>query len=212
MAILKKELVSFYTHFVGAIAAIAGTIALLILSWGNWPYFSVCLVYGLSLINLFFASSTYHASKRVENERTIWRKLDHVAIYIMIAGTYTPLAWHYLDGAWLWSVIIVQWGLVIAGLFFKFFFIRAPRYLSVSIYTLMGWMVVIFLAKLWPAASSLELLFLLLGGIAYTTGAVIYAIKKPDPFPGVFGFHEVFHILILIGAIFHYLVILLILL
>jgi len=76
----------------------------------------------------------------------------------------------------------------------------------------MGWMVVIFLAKLWPAASAVEIFFLLIGGIAYTAGAVIYAIKKPDPFPGVFGFHEVFHILVLIGAIFHYLVILSILL
>lgn len=207
IAILKKELVSFYTHLGGLIAAVIGGIVLLVLTWGNWPYFVVSLIYASAMINLFAASSTYHASKRGEDEKTIWRKLDHVAIYIMIAGTYTPLAYHYLTGAWFWAVIIIQWGLVIAGLFFKFFYIKAPRYLSVSIYTLMGWMVVIFLAKLWPAASTAEIIFLFLGGIAYTSGAVIYAIKKPNPLPHVFGFHEIFHILVLIGAILHYMVI-----
>lgn len=130
----------------------------------------------------------------------------------MIAGTYTPLAYHYLEGAWFWSIIIIQWGLVIAGLFFKFFYLRAPRYLSVSIYLIMGWMVVIFLSQLWPLASTQEIVLLLLGGISYSAGAAIYAVKKPNPFPGVFGFHEIFHILILLGAALHYLVILSILL
>ncbi|MDD5605369.1 MAG: hemolysin III family protein [Dehalococcoidales bacterium] len=208
---LKRELFSFYSHLVGLIAAVAGTVALLILSWGHWQYFIVCLIYGISAINLFTASSVYHASKRGEDTKTIWRKLDHVAIYIMIAGTYTPLAYHYLDGAWFWSIILIQWGLVIAGLFFKLFYLKAPRYLSVSIYLLMGWMVVVFLGKLWPLATTVEIVLLLLGGISYSAGAAIYAIKKPNPVPGVFGFHEIFHVLIIAGAAFHYLVILLLL-
>jgi hemolysin III len=207
ITILKQERFSFFSHLAGAVAAFVGTIILLVMSWGDWPYFAACLVYGLGAINLFASSSAHHASKRGEDARTIWRKLDHVAIYIMIAGSYTPLAFHYLDGAWFWSIILIQWGLVIAGLFFKLFYLKAPRWLSVSIYLAMGWMVVIFLAQLWPLASSREILLLIMGGIAYSAGAGIYAIKRPNPLPGVFGFHEIFHVLILLGAALHYLVI-----
>jgi len=121
----------------------------------------------------------------------------------MIAGTYTPLAYAYLDGAWLWSILGLQWGLVIFGLFFKLFFIKAPRILSVIIYLLMGWMVVIFISQLWPVISTIELLLLVAGGVSYSVGAIIYAIKKPNPLPGFFGFHEIFHLFILAGALFH---------
>jgi len=179
-------------------------VVLLFFSWGNWGQFAACAVYGLSAVSLFSASSIYHASKRSENSGTIFRKLDHAAIYIMIAGTYTPLAHHYLQGGWLWSILSIQWGLVLAGLFFKLFFIRSPRFLSVLIYLIMGWMAVVFIRELWPVITPGEFLLLLGGGIAYSLGALIYGLKKPDPWPPVFGFHEIFHFLILAGAGLHF--------
>ncbi|MBN1368739.1 MAG: hemolysin III family protein [Dehalococcoidaceae bacterium] len=184
--------------------AFAGLLLLLFFSWGNWGQFTACLIYGLSALSLFSASSLYHASKRSENSGSIFRKLDHAAIYIMIAGTYTPLAYHYLEGAWLWSILGIQWGLVLAGLFFKLLFIRSPRFLSVLIYLIMGWMAVVFFRELWPVITLGEFLLLLGGGIAYSLGAVIYGLKKPDPLPPVFGFHEIFHLLILAGAGLHF--------
>jgi hemolysin III len=138
------------------------------------------------------------------NDMGIWRKFDHLAIFIMIAGTYTPMAYVYLDGAWFWSIISVQWAGVIAGLFFKVFYLRAPRIISPILYLLMGWMAVIPMNILWHRMSTVSFMLLAAGGLAYSIGAVIYAIKKPNPIPGVFGFHEMFHIFILIGALLHY--------
>ena len=170
---------------------------LLVFTWGRWDYFIISLIYGIGAVNLFTSSSLYHAFKKGENESSIWRKLDHVAIYIMIAGTYTPLAYAYLEGAWLWAILGIQWGLVVAGFFFKLFFVKAPRIVTTSIYLIMGWMVVIFFSQMWQAISVGEFVMLVAGGLSYTVGAVIYALKKPNPFPGIFGFHEIFHIFIL---------------
>jgi len=193
----------------GASAAVLGLLVLMFFTWGRWDYFTVCTIYGLSVIALFIFSTLYHGFKKQEDGTGLWRKLDHVAIYIMIAGTYTPVVYIYLDGAWCWSIIVIQWVLVALGILFKFYFIRAPRGLSVVLYLLMGWMAILLVNQLWPVISHLSFGLLLGGGVAYTAGAVIYAIKKPNPVPGVFGFHEIFHLFILLGALLHYIVVLL---
>lgn len=174
------------------------------MTWEKWDYFAVSLIYSVGAVCLFSASSLYHAFKQKENDINIWRKLDHVAIFIMIAGTYTPIAYIYLDGAWFWSIISVQWACVILGLFFKVFYMRAPRILSPILYLSMGWMAMIPLRILWQEMPGLTFALLAAGGAAYSIGAVIYAIKKPNPFPGVFGFHEIFHIFILAGGVLHF--------
>ena len=200
----KSERFSFYSHLIGTAASVSGLVVLLAITWGQWDYLIVSLVYGFGAICLFSASSLYHTFKQRENDVSIWRKLDHVAIFIMIAGTYTPIAYIYLDGAWFWSIIGVQWTCVVLGLFFKLFYLRAPRVLSPILYMIMGWMAVIPIHILWQEMPRLAFILLADGGVAYSIGAVIYAIKKPDPFPGIFGFHEIFHIFILGGAVFHY--------
>jgi hemolysin III len=184
-----------------------GLFILLSSTWGQWDYFFVCLIYGLGAICLFLASTMYHAKKQEENQINVWRKLDHVAIFFMIAGTYTPIAYFYLEGAWFWSIVGVQWGCALAGLFFKVFYLKAPRVLSPILYLLMGWMAVIPLNILWHQMPTVSFVLLFSGGAAYSIGAVMYAIKKPNPIPGKFGFHEIFHIFILIGAILHFLMI-----
>jgi hemolysin III len=164
----------------------------------------VSLVYGLAVSGLFTFSALYHATKRAENAANVWRKLDHIAIFFMIAGSYTPLCYIYLDGAWRISMILVSWGCVIAGILLKVFFIKAPRILSTGLYLLMGWLAVIPLRELWVNMPRASFFLIVAGGLSYSIGAIIYALKRPNPIPGVFGFHEIFHVMILAGAALHY--------
>ncbi len=166
----------------------------------------VSIVYGFSIILLFLASTLYHALKQNENEISIWRKLDHFAIYFMIAGTYTPVCYVYLPKYWTWSVIIIQWVLVIAGLFLKLFYPKAPRYVSTLIYLLMGWIGIVAIKEFLTTMPPNAVFYLFAGGISFTVGAIFYAIKKPV-WRSWFGFHEIFHLFVLMGGVFHYLLV-----
>jgi hemolysin III len=126
----------------------------------------------------------------------------------MIAGTYTPMSYLYIEGPWRWGIITAQWSLVFLGIFFKFFFLRAPRFFSTVIYLAMGWMALLVLGKMINGMQPLELTGLLGGGIFFTIGAVIYILKKPDPLSGYMGFHGLFHVFILLGGLSHFLVVL----
>lgn len=202
MVLLKEEKVSAYTH--GALIPVmaAGTIVLMILAGRNLSLLIVSLVYGLSAITLFTASFLYHSKKRYPDEKSVWRRLDHSAIYILIAGTYTPMCFLYLDGWMMKGILIAQWSLVLTGIFISFFS-NAPRVLKTSIYLLMGWVVVIPFKSLIQAMPPVIIALLVAGGVSYTLGAVIYALKKPNPLPPYMGFHEIFHICVMAGAGFH---------
>ena len=204
--IRNQEKISYYTHLVGALLAIAGTVHLIYAARSSASHILVAMVYGVSVILLFSASAFYHASKQTENEISIWRKLDHSAIFFMIAGTYTPVCYVYLSGCWRWSVIIIQWALVVAGLFLKFFYLKAPRYLSTFIYLLMGWIGIVAIKEFWSTMPPKAVFYLFAGGVSFTTGAVFYAIKKPVSRSGA-GFHEIFHLFVLLGWAFHYLLV-----
>ncbi|HQA53872.1 MAG TPA: hemolysin III family protein [Spirochaetota bacterium] len=194
----KSETVSFATHFGAAVLSFVGTVFLLVYS--RTPELkAVSLIYGFAITFLFTSSAVYHATKKTENSVSIFRKLDHFAIFVMIAGSYTPICYMFLDGAWMISILAVQWSLVIAGGIIKFFVTGKSRILSTSIYLIMGWILLIPLKKLLLTIPSSQLLFLLGEGLAFTTGAVFYMIKKP-----VRVFHEIFHIFCIIGAAFHY--------
>ena len=203
----RSEYFSFYSHLFGAIAALAGFGILLYRSLASVPHIVISTIYGLCVILLFTCSALYHGRKKSENTINALRKLDHIAIFFMIAGTYTPICYIYLNGGWLWGTVGAQWLLVCLGLFFKIFYLRAPRWLNAMIYVLMGWMALIPITQLLETMPLTSILCLFAGGAAYTLGAVIYALKKPDLFHGVFGFHEIFHFFILIGAALHYVVV-----
>jgi len=160
-------------------------------------------MYGFSVTFLFSASSLYHAFKQEENEISFWRKLDHIAIFFMIAGTYTPICYVYLSGCWRWAIISVQWTLVLAGFFLKFFFLNMPRYIYTIIYLLMGWIGIVPIKEFLAAMPQNAVFYLFAGGISFTVGAIFYIAKKPTISYG-FGFHEIFHLFILLGAVFHY--------
>lgn len=203
MKIPETEKISAYTHGGAIPVMLLGTIILLTMSSGNLSAQIVSLIYGLSGIFLFSASFLYHSQKVMENDISFWRKLDHTAIFFLIAGTYTPMCFLYLEGKMKWGILIAQWSLVLLGTVFKLFFINAPRVIGTLIYLLMGWIVVIPISTLVRTMPHTALVLLASGGIAYTAGAVIYALKKPNPLPDFFGFHEIFHIFIVGGAVLH---------
>ena len=207
MRILRKEIFSFFSHAAGALLGLIGAAILAALSVNSGALLTVSLIYGISITMLFVFSALYHAKKRYDNENSIWRRLDHFAIFIMIAGTYTPLAYIYLDGGWRWGIIITQWSLVLLGLFFKLIFFRAPRYISTAVYLAMGWMSLLVIGKMVNGMNAFAISALIAGGLFFTIGAVIYMIKKPNPFPEKVGFHGVFHIFILLGGISHFCVV-----
>jgi hemolysin III len=206
IVIRKQEKVSFYSHFIGVLAAIFGAAWLIYTVRLSSAHMVVAMVYGLSVILLFSASAAYHGLKQKDDEISVWRKLDHIAIFVMIAGSYTAVCYVYLSGYWKWSIIIFQWALVLAGFFLKFFYIKAPRYFSTVIYLFMGWIGIIPIKELLTTMPPNALFYLFTGGISFTLGAILYAIEKPV-FSPWFGFHEIFHLFVLLGAFFHYLLI-----
>lgn len=208
MNILQSEKVAAYSHGATVPFFVFGTILFFIIGAGNVGIQIASILYSVSGIFLFSSSFLYHAHKRQENTQTLWRKLDHTAIFFLIAGTYTPICYLYLDGTMRWSILGAQWGLVLAGTIFKFIFINAPRYIGTLIYVLMGWIVLVPITTLIDTMPANVLSLLFAGGIMYTIGAVIYGFKWPNPKPGFFGFHEIFHVFVSVGALLHFAMIL----
>jgi hemolysin III len=199
-----REPVSGLTHLGGAIASAGGLAALLIIGWQNVEKIVSVFVYGISLIGLFAASATYHLSKVKPKTLTILRKIDHSAIYLLIAGTYTPFCINAFSGFYRWGLLAIIWSIALIGILIKIFYIHAPRWLSAGVYVLMGWLCVAAIGEMTTALTPFTLGWLLAGGIVYTLGAVVYATKIFDFAPGKFGFHEVWHIFVLVGALLHF--------
>ncbi len=203
---LKKlrEPVNSLTHWAGAILALAGLIALLIIGWGTPAKVVSLVIYGVSLIFLFSASATYHMVRVKDKALEIFRKIDHAAIFCLIAGTYTPFCINAFTGFWKWGLLITIWSLAFIGIGVKIFIIRVPRWLNAGIYLAMSWLVVAASGQLLAALPAWVLTWLIIGGIIYTLGAVVYITKIFNFVPGVFGFHEVWHIFVLLAAAAHY--------
>ncbi|MDD5168654.1 MAG: hemolysin III family protein [Syntrophales bacterium] len=204
MPIRAQESFNFYSHLAGVIGAVIGTVFLTLVASYSTSALITALIYGISVIFLFSASSIYHALKKEENEVSFWRKMDRLAIFCMIAGTYTPICYLYLDGAWRWTMMTIQWGLVGFGLVSQLFFPRAPRVFYAVIYLIMGWIAIIPIKQMLANMTPMQEFLLFAGGLFFTLGGLIYATKKPRLVPGVFSFHELFHIMVLIGGGFHY--------
>lgn len=201
-----REPVNGLSHLLGVILSVVGLVLLLYhaITLGNPTAIVSFSIYGLSLILLYLASSLYHLVPGPPSEIKILHKLDHTMIYVLIAGTYTPIILLALTGAWKWGSIIAIWVLAAIGITAKLVWFRAPRWLSTILYLGMGWLSVIIMPVLFRNFATGGLLWLLAGGLAYTVGAVIYGTKKPDPIPKVFGFHEIWHIFVLVGSFCHF--------
>lgn len=205
-----RDQISAISHFLGFIMAVIGTAVLLIQAnmTGGLLYMVTFAVYGLSMILLYLASASYHWFDINERKNLILRKLDHVMIYVLIAGSYTPLCVIALKGLWGTGLLITVWTLALGGIFLTLFYFNAPRWLTTGIYIFMGWLVVSALVPLLRQLPLSGFLWLLAGGIFYTIGGIIYGLKSALFQFKVFGFHEIFHIFVLLGSACHYLLML----
>lgn len=201
-----REPVSGFTHLGGAILSVVGTVFLIIyaVSMGTPLHVVGYSIFGVSLILLYTASSLYHLLPVSPKAVGVLRKIDHMMIYVLIAGTYTPICLITLKGALGLGLLIAIWSLAILGIVLKLVWFNAPRWLYTAFYVIMGWLVILAVFPLSRAIPPAGMWLLVAGGISYTLGAIIYGTKWPGRNAKVFGFHEIFHIFIIIGSVFHY--------
>ena len=199
-----REPVNSLTHWTGAVLALIGLIALLVVGWGTPIKIISLLIYGASLIFLFSASATYHTVNRKDKVLEVYRKVDHAAIFLLIAGTYTPFCVNAFKGFWQWGMLSIIWTLALTGVMVKIFYIHSPRWLNAGIYVIMGWLGILAAGQIFSALPVWVIGWLLAGGVIYTLGAIVYSAKIFNFIPGVFGFHEMWHIFVLLAAIAHF--------
>jgi len=194
-----EEILNVITHGLGFLLSIAALVLLVVFAAlkGNVWHIVSFSVYGVSLVVLYLASTLYHMSRK-QSLRNKLNIFDHASIYILIAGTYTPFLLVTLHGPWGWSLLGVIWGLAIAGILFKIFFIGKYDLVSALLYVLMGWLIIVAIQPLNEHLESGGLWWLLGGGISYSIGAVFYMVNKL-PYN-----HAIFHIWVLLGSLAHF--------
>jgi hemolysin III len=198
-----RDPVSGYSHLAGLVLATIGLFALALLARGP-AALATNLTYGICLVALYAASSAYHLVPGDEHLTRRLRKLDHSAIFAMIAGSSTPIFWRAFDGASRAWMIGGVWAIAIAGIAFRVLWLSAPRALYTIMYVAMGWLIVVRGPAGFRALPGAALALVIAGGVTYTMGAIVYALKRPNPLPRVFGFHEIWHLFVLAGSAFHY--------
>jgi hemolysin III len=200
-----KPLLRGVSHQIAAFAAAPAALAL-VASARSRTAAAAAIVYAASVFTLFAVSAFYHRPFWSAAARAIIGRLDHSAIFLLIAGTYTPLC--LLLGRGAGRVLLAAvWTGAAAGILFVVGWAHAPKPLKAAIYVLLGWCVVPALPALLAAIGPGSLALLVGGGLMYTAGATIYALRRPDPFPTVFGFHEIFHVLVVAAAVCHFVVV-----
>lgn len=204
-----KEPVNTLTHLAGAVLSVAALVWMIIKGVSNGSVLQTvsAVIFGFSLIALYTASTVYHWVPSSENLHAILRRVDHSMIYILIAGTYTPVCLLALKGVMGWTLFGVVWGLAIVGIIMKLVWFNAPRWLYTSFYLILGWMAIFFIVPLYKALPLEGFIWLVTGGLLYSVGSIIYATKSKHLQFSVFGFHEIFHMFVLGGSFSHFLMI-----
>ncbi len=194
---------SAITHGAGALLALLGTVLLLLRAKSSMQSFSFA-VYGISMIALYSASTLYHCLRTGVAGRRRLRKLDHCSICLLIAGSYTPICLLALDERCGLPLLMGVWVFALAGILLSLLWITAPRWLSAGVYLCMGWLAVFALKPLSSALPLEGMVWLVAGGVLYSVGGVLYALKWPGKNNPRFGCHEIFHVFILLGSVCHY--------
>jgi hemolysin III len=197
-----REPANGLTHLVGAVLSVAALVVLLWLaiSARDARRLVAFTIFGVSQIALFTASTLYHSLPLAPAGIARLRRIDHMMVFVLIAGTYTPICLVALRGGWGWSLFGVVWGIALCGLIIKTRWMHAPKWLSTALYLAMGWAVVVAAPVLFDRLPVGAVAWLLAGGIIYSIGAVIYALKRPNPFPGIFEAHALWHLFVLAGS------------
>jgi hemolysin III len=206
MRLRLREPVNALTHLLGAILSVIGLVVLIVtaIKYGTPRHVVAVSIFGASLVMMYGTSALYHASTLSERGLGHFQRVDHVMIYVLIAGTYTPICLVVLQGRLGTSLLVIVWALAALGVFQKIFWMHAPRWLSTALYLGMGWIAVLIARPLITATSRGFFVWLIAGGIAYSVGAVVYALKWPGGTRKVFGFHEVWHLFVMAGTFAHY--------
>lgn len=208
MQITIREPGSAITHFIGMLMAVFATTPLLIKSalFSGGKTLLALGIFCISMVLLYGASATYHSLNIGEKALRIFRKLDHMMIFVLIAGSYTPVCLIVLGGRVGYTLLAIVWGIAIFGMTLKAFWITCPKWFSSVIYIAMGWVCLAVFGSLWNVLPHAAFGWLLAGGIIYTIGGVIYALKLPvfNRRHAFFGSHEIFHLFVMGGSICHF--------
>jgi hemolysin III len=199
-----REPVNGLMHYIAAIVAVVGLIVLLILSRTDFVKQESLFVYGASLVLMLTTSAAYHLIQGSPQRMQFLRKLDHSSIFVLIAGTYTPVCVNLMTGFWQWGMLGIVWALAVIGSVSKIFLINTPRWFTAVVYIGMGWLAILGFKEIVAALPMGALVLLVLGGIVFTLGAIVYITKIMNFVPGVFGFHEVWHIFVTVGCLCHF--------
>jgi hemolysin III len=194
-----------FLHGGAAVAALVGTIYLAFRTWGDTGVLIGSLVFGFALLVMFTVSSLYHSVPWGVDWKRRLQRVDHSMIYLVVAGTLTPIAIAGLEGAAVWWCLALVWTIAIVGISLKFLLPNVSTGLSVTLQLVMGWTVILWLPQIWRSLGPGAIAFIAIGGVFYTVGSVIFMTKRPKLFPRSFSYHELFHVLVVLASVSHFL-------
>lgn len=201
-----KPLLRGYIHQAGFVIAL-GACGLLITQSHGARALAANMVYSFSLMGLYGVSALYHTPLWGHRAYALMRCIDHAAIFCLIAGSATPICLLGIKGELGFELISLIWGVAILGMLITVFWSRGPKWVRALLYVSAGWLAFPYLPQIESSLGATNLWLLLAGGITYTLGAIVYACKRPDPIPHIFGYHEVFHLMVIIASGFHFVII-----
>lgn len=201
-----REPVNGITHAIGALLGLIGLIMLLYnaIVAESITKIIAFAIFGTSMVLLYTSSSLYHSLQAKERTLEFFRKLDHCMIYVLIAGSYTPVCLLVLDESWRWIIFSAVWLVAFIGIGKKFIWLTVPKWLSTAFYLAMGWVGVLLFPIMAARLPAAFLIWVVAGGLSYTIGAIIYGIEKPNPIPEWFGHHEIWHLFVMGGTFSHF--------
>lgn len=197
-----------FLHGTAALLAVAGMIVLAVQTSSDLPRMFTMIVFGGSMVALFTTSSLYHSVPWTDRWKKRMQRFDHSMIFLLVAGTYTPIAFNVLFDAWKWVTLGVVWAIAIIGILQKMFFPKVGNWLSMTLYMVMGWFAIVPVRELFDRLPFEAAVLLLVGGACYSVGMILLVTKRPRLFPRIFSYHEVFHVLVISGSFLHFLMIL----
>ncbi len=203
----QNEPMSALTHLIATVLTIGGFVPLVIIAakYGTALHVVTFTIFGATMLILYLMSTIYHfISVASPRSKRVFQILDHSAVYLLIAGTYTPVALIVLPSGWGWSIFGVVWFLAVLGTVLKATALPLPHWISLTLYLAMGWLVVIAFMPLMRSLSDGAFFWLLTGGICYSIGALFFALDKVVPRTRWFGMHEIFHVFVMLGSLAHY--------
>lgn len=196
-----------FLHGSAAVATLVGLVFLIVRAWGSAAALAGVLIFGLALLVMYTVSSLYHSIPWGKTWKTRLQRVDHSMIYLVVAGTFTPIAIAALDGVSLAVSLSVLWGMAATGVFLKSLLPNVKTWLSVSLQLAMGWIAIAWVPRIVDELGLGAVVLILLGGLSYTVGAVIFLTKRPKLLPRSFSYHELFHLLVVTASVLHFMAI-----